>query len=65
MSFVIRNLEDGVLFTPESRRVLHNLLQSLVLDQYLLTPKEAFRKDSSSTIKSISYSRPITSAEKQ
>lgn len=53
MSYMISNLEDGVLFTPESRRVLHNLLQSPILDQYLLTPEEAFQKDSSSTIKSM------------
>lgn len=65
MSYMIRNLEDGVLLTPEPRCVLHSLLQSPALNQYLLTPKEAFQKDSSSTIKFISYSRPITSAEKQ
>lgn len=43
MGYLIRNPEDGVFFPPEPRGVLHNSLQSLVFNQYLLTPKEAFR----------------------
>lgn len=65
MGYMFRNLEDGVLFIPEPTGVLHSSLQSLVLNQYLLTPKETFRKDSRATIRSTSSSRPIIFAEKQ